>query len=149
MAGVWQHMKKALLVVNYESIGELKKYRKALVESGLNIHECSILAVVSSKAVKNAISEQNSVTFVMDKEISFLGQLKNQEAKEKLARTYDLVFVVGDYSKKMMKIISRTKKTMGVSMNSKHAAQQLNLKTESNSPEHLVNFAKETLQKIV
>jgi hypothetical protein len=151
MAGVnkiWNQIGNALIVVNYESIDELKKYREAIKEVGLNVHECFILAVVSNKREKNVLIEQRSVAFITPGEIHFLRRMKNEQVRELLRRKFDLILTIGDISKKIVKLVHRLNHKIGVEINCTNFTQDVNLTTDATSPSHLINFAKQTLEKI-
>lgn len=137
-----------LLVLTYSSVEELQKYREALKEIGLNIHTCSILAIVESKKEKNLLREVSSVAYCSPQEINFLGQLKNVEANKVLAEKYDMLLVIGDLNKKVTKLIKKASVKIGIGVNSNVEFLTINLNSKSPSPSHLLNFVKLTVEKI-
>jgi hypothetical protein len=145
---IWSQLSRGLFVVKYTSIDELKKYREAIKAVNMNIHDCTILAIVDTKKEKNTLGEQSNVVFVSEQEFNLFGVLKNEEAKNTVNRAYDVVLYTVDVPKRIGKLLNKTKKKLSVGVNCTSLAQNVNLKTEVNSPEHLINFAKQTLEKI-
>ena len=145
---IWNQIGNALIVVNYASLDELKKYREAIKEVGLNVHECYILAVVSNKREKNMLLEQRSVAFIAPGEIHFLRRMKNEPVRELLRRKFDLILTIGDVSRKITKLAHRLNHKIAVEINCTNRTQDVNLTTDATSPSHLINFAKQTLEKI-
>lgn len=145
---IWNKIGNALIVVNYESLDELKKYRDAIKEVGLNVHECYILAVVSSKREKKMLLEQRSVAFIAPSEIHFFRRMKNEQVRELLRRKFDLILTIGDVSRKIVRLAHKLDHKIGVAINCTNFTQDVKLTTDANSPSHLINFAKQTLEKI-
>lgn len=145
---IWNQLSRALVVVKFNSIDELKKYRDAIKSVNLNIHDCTILAIVETKKEKQMLGEQSNVVFVSEQEFNLFGSLKNDEAKNTFSRAYDIVLYTTDTPKKVAKLLNKTKKKISVGVNCTSSEQNVNLKTEVNTPHHLINFAKQTLEKI-
>jgi hypothetical protein len=145
---IWGQLSRALFVVEFKSIDELKKYREAIKSVNLNIHDCTILAIVESKKEKQMLGEQSNVVFVSEQEFNLFGSLKNEEAKNAFSRAYDLVLYTTDVPKKVAKLLNKTKNKISVGVNCTSSEQNVNLKTEVITPHHLINFAKQTLEKI-
>jgi hypothetical protein len=145
---IWNQIGNALIVINYESLDELKKYREAIKEVGLNVHECYILAVVSNKREKKMLMEQRSVAFIAPGEIHFFRRMKNEQFRELSRRRFDLIVTIGDVSKKIVKLANRLNHKISVEINCTNFTQDVNLTTDATSPSHLINFAKQTLEKI-
>ena len=145
---IWSTTNKVLLVIHYTELDDLKKYREAIKNSGLNVHECTIVSVVESKKEKDLLGEQASVVFINEKEINLFGKLKNKEAEKVLKLQYDLEIIIGKYSKKINKQLSKVRTRMSVGLNSNYVLSDINLITTDYSPNHLINFTKQTLEKI-
>ncbi len=145
---MWKSTENMLLVVNYTSIEELQKYREALKEMGLNIHICKILAIVESKKDKMLLREVNSVVYCSPQEINFLGRFKNENASKLLAEHFDMITIVGDLGKKMSKMVNKVSHKSVVGVNSNVEYLTINLNSNSASPAQLLNFVKQTLEKI-
>ena len=145
---IWGQLSRALFVVKFSSIDELKEYREAIKSVSLNIHDCTILAIVETKKEKQMLGEQSNVVFISEQEFNLFGRLKNEEAKDCLTRAYDLVLFTTDVPKKVAKLLNKTNNKISVGVNCTSSEQNVNLKTEVATPHHLINFAKQTLEKI-
>lgn len=137
-----------LLVVHFNTLDELKEYRTAIKAMGLNVHECKILAIVESKREKDVLGEISSVVYMSPQEYSFLGTLKNDEANKLLADKFDAVVYFGDVSKRIERSLQKIKPMITIGVNTEKRKKDLELKSESESPEHLLNFVKQTLEKL-
>ena len=146
---IWSKMSRALFVVEYTTMDDLKSYRDAIKSVGLNIHDCIILAIVKTKKEKNVLAEQYNVVFISDQEFNLFGRLKNGEAKNIAARSYDMILYSSDVSRRITKLLVKTKKNISVGVNCTLSEQMINLKTEADTPLHLISFAKQTLEKLI
>ncbi|MCH2230478.1 MAG: hypothetical protein MK105_09045 [Crocinitomicaceae bacterium] len=146
---IWLRLRNCLFVIEYKSIDDLKKYIEAIKSVGININECSILAIVESKKEKRLLPEEANVVFLSQQEFNFLGTLKNEQAKKLFSQTFDLQFYTVDPPRRIAKLLNKMKKKMSVGVNCATSTQNVNLKTDVNTPHHLINFAKQTLEKIV
>ncbi|MBL4862448.1 MAG: hypothetical protein JKY09_05460 [Crocinitomicaceae bacterium] len=145
---LWGEIRSLLLVTHFSNVDELKKYREALKEAKLNVHVCGILAVVETKKEKQTMLALKSVVYCSEQEINLFGRLKNEEAMKQLSNRYDALMVVGDYSSRFEKLLKKVRVKVSIGANSSVDFLTLKLKTDSASPSHLINFAKQTLEKI-
>lgn len=145
---IWKTSNKILLVLNYSNIEELKRYREGIKDLGLNIHNCSILAIVETKKEKMLLSEASSLTYCSPQEINFLGKMKNDLANKVLGEKYDMIIIIGDLKKKIAKIVKKVSAKYAVGLNSNVEFLTINLSSNSTSPAHLLNFVKQTVEKI-
>lgn len=148
MNSIWERSNKLLLVVNFRSLGEMKAYREAIKSVGLNVHNCHILAIVEDKREKQMLTELGSVTYISDKEFNLLGKLKNEEAQKTLRDSFDLMVVVDDIPKRIRKLLSKRKNTIGVGINNEIDFLTIKLNSEQSEPLHLITFVQDTLKKI-
>jgi sulfatase maturation enzyme AslB (radical SAM superfamily) len=149
MNSIWSQIKRAVFVVHYSSLDDVKEIQKAIKEVGLNINDCEIIAIVKSKEEKALLSEINYVTYFHEKELTFFGKLKNENMDKILKRSFDALFFYGDFSKKIAKIISTVNPSLIVGLNSEMYNCSVYINTSETSPTHLINFAKQTLEKTI
>lgn len=149
MNSIWSHIKRAVFVIHFTNVEEVKNFRDAIKEAGLNINDCEIIAVVATKKEKDMLQEISSVTYVNTKEFGLLGKIKNENFKKVIARSFDAVFYVGDFSKPISKHIFGIKNTIAIGINSQMNGCSVYINTNSGSNTHLVNFAKQTLEKTI
>ena len=146
---IWERIDTALVIVKYTTLDELKKYREAIRDSGLNVNNCELMAIVEDKKEREILSHQSIATFISDKDLDFLGRLKNESALKIMGRKYDVLFFLGDPPKRLHKVFSKTARELSVGVNCTNIEYNVNLETEASFPEHLINFARQTLEKII
>jgi len=149
MSSIWSHIKRAVIVVHYSSLDDVKKMREAIKEVGLNINDCEIIAVVENKKEKDILSEISSVTYLNEKDLTFFGKLKNENMAKVAKRSFDALFFVGDFSKRIIKIAKPIQTRIQVGINSEMPNCSVYLNTSELSPAHLINFTKQTLEKTI
>lgn len=145
---MWERVASGVVVVPYESLDDLKRYREAIRETGLNVNNCTILTVVDSKKEREVLSQNSVAVFISEKDFNFLGRLKNPEAAKTLSRKYDLVLFIGDPPKKVRKMVAKTARLIRVGVNSTDPDNHVNLETTGKSASHLISFVYEMLKKI-
>lgn len=145
---LWERIDTALFVVHFTSLDELKSYREAIRLSGLNVNNCELLALVGSKKEREVLSNNSVAIFLSEKDLNFLGSLKNPGAQKILGRKYDALIFIGDYPTRLRKLFSKIRKDLAIGLNCPDDKLSVNLETVDKSPQHLINFAQQTLQKI-
>lgn len=146
---IWSKISRVLFIVKYTTVDELKSFRDAIKSAGLNIHDCTVLAIVKTKKEKNVLAEQYNVVFLSEQEFNLFGILKNNQAKNITSKSYDMILYSSDVSRKIFRLLKKTKKKISVGINCKDSEQTVNIKTEGDTPSHLINFTKQTLEKII
>ncbi len=144
---IWSQLKRILVVVNFNSVDEVKEYRNAIKNAGLNINDCEIIALVTSKKEKSVLDELSSVTYFAKSDINFLGKVKDAGLKKVLGRSFDALFFVGDFPQKTLKILHPLKSTLRIGINSSVKNCTIYINSLTSTPEHLINFARQTLEK--
>ncbi len=148
MMSIWERIQTGLIVVHYESLDELKRYRDAIRDSGLNVNNCEVVAVVDNKKEREVLSHNSLAVFISEKDFNVLGKLKNAQAQKLMGRKYDLVVFVGEAPKRIRKALARTTGMIRVGLNDTNADNHVNLETSNKSASHLINFACDMLKKI-
>lgn len=149
MNSIWSQIKRAVFVVHYTNLDDVKEFREAIKDVGLNINDCEIIAVVESKKEKDMLSEISSVTYVNEKEFGILGKVKNENFKKVILRSFDALFYIGDFSKRIIKNTNPIKTSLKVGINSEIPNCIVYVNTNNTSAIHLINFAKQTLEKTI
>ena len=144
---IWSQLKRILVVVNFSSVDEVKEFRNAIKSAGLNINDCEIIALVTSKKEKSVLGELSSVTYFTKGDINFLGKVKDAGLKKVLGRSFDALFFVGDFPNKVLKVVKPLKEPFRIGMNSSVKNCTIYINSLTSTPEHLINFAKQTLEK--
>ena len=146
---IWNNLDSVLFVINYDSIDDISEYKEAIKSVKLNIHNCIILAIVKTKKEKSLIPKQYNVVFISNQEFNLFGILKNEEVRNISSRKYDMVLFTTDVSKRILKLLKKTNKKISVGLNTNFSGHDITLKTETDLPFKLINFTKETLEKIL
>lgn len=145
---IWSGIKRFIVVVRFDSIHNVNDWRDALKTTGLNIHDCRILAIVGSKKERLGLEDLSSVVYIAENDFNFLGNLKNEEAQKALNDHYDAVLVVKDVPKKIMKAVQKIKCSFDIGLNTESDSRMINLQTEESAPKYMLNFVKQTVEKI-
>lgn len=144
----WKEIHKLLVVTKFSSIDELISWRTALKEVGLNINECTIVSEVASKKEKAVLQEMGSVVFASVSDIGFLGKIKSPELSKMFASKYDTILQVEQNSPKLMKLFKKMKFNQTIGVNTGLNEFDIELSTVHTHPQHIVNFVRNTLEKI-
>lgn len=145
---IWKSINRLLIVTNFKEIDHMNRWREAIKFSGLNIHDCKIMGVVESKKERLILREMSSVVFVAESDYGFLGRLKNEDAQRTFRDGFDSIMIVGEIPKKIEKSISKMSVKIDIGLNIESSAQTINLHTEESVPKYMLNFVKQTLEKI-
>lgn len=145
---IWSQTKRALLIVTFDDLERLLGFRKALRDTGLNVNDSHVICFVKNKNERKVLQEISSVSFVHTSDFTFLGKLKDDATQKAISRIYDLLIVVGDLDKRYARLIKKVKRQVDVGVNSNVEFLTINLNSENNAPEHLINFVKQTLMKL-
>lgn len=145
---VWTTVGTVLLIVDYTSHAALESFRAALKSAGLNVNECYILCVLSDKQSKEGLRELNNVVYFQEREMTWWGRLKNEQVSRLIHQKFDLGIEVGDRSKKIRRLLKKGRMGFRLGINSTNNNYSVNLTTTEESPAHLINFAKNILEKI-
>lgn len=147
---LWSQLRRVLLVVEFKTLDDVRLYREAIKATGLNVHECRILIIVQSKKERNTLSEFTSVVYVSPKDYSFLGSIQNDDVTKLFKTKFDTVIQVGEIHKRVKKSLYRIKPKIRIGLNVKKTdVFDITLNSDSESPDHLLDFMKMTLEKII
>ena len=144
---IWSQLKRILVVVSCTSLDEVKDFRNAIKSVGLNINDCEIIALVASKKEKSILGELSSVTYFTTGDVNFLGKVKDAGLKKVLGRSFDALFFVGDFPQRTIKIMNPLKSPLRIGINSSVKNCTIYINSLTSTPEHLINFARQTLEK--
>ena len=145
---VWSSIQRLLLVVKFEEIDTMNQWREAIKISGLNIHDCTILGIVDTKKERIAMREMNSVVYLSDKDYGFIGRLKNEDAQKTLSDKFDAILVVGPIPSKIEKALQKVTTKIDIGLNTDQDIRTINIQTEESAPKYMLNFVKQTVEKI-
>lgn len=145
----WESTRQLLLVVEFDTLVGIHAYRNAIKSVGLNVNDCVVLVLVSSKKERQILTQIHSVVYASIKEINILGRWKNEEALKTLGQFFDVLLVIGEQSPKVTKQLKKVKNSISVGVNTNADFLTIDLKSEQTSPDQLLSFVKQTLEKII
>ena len=145
---VWSSINRLLVVMKFDELDTMNQWREAIKMSGLNIHDCKIMGVLKTKKERVAMMEMSSVVYISDKDFGLLGRLKNEDAQRVLNDRFDAVLIVGTIPNKLEKALQKVSSDMDIGLNSINENRTINLQTEESAPKYMLNFVKQTLEKI-
>lgn len=145
---VWSSINRLLVVMKFDELDTMNQWREAIKMSGLNIHDCKIMGGLKTKKERVAMMEMSSVVYISDKDFGLLGRLKNEDAQRVLNDRFDAVLIVGTIPSKLEKALQKVSSDMDIGLNSINENRTINLQTEESAPKYMLNFVKQTLEKI-
>lgn len=145
---IWKSVNSILVVIPFDQVDYVNEWREAMKIAGLNIHNCRVLCIVPSKKERMSMREMSYITFISEGDFNLVGQIKNEDAKKILADSFDAVLVISDCSKRILKAVNKIKFRIDVGLNTKNENRMINLRSDETTPKHLLNFVKQTLEKI-
>jgi hypothetical protein len=145
---VWSSIKRLLIVVKFEEIDTMNQWREAIKLSGLNIHDCKIMGIIGTRKERIAMREMSSVVYISDKDFGLLGKLKNEDAQRVLSDRFDTILVLGTIPNKIEKALQKASAELDIGLNSEDGDRTINLLTDESAPKYMLNFVKQTLEKI-
>lgn len=148
VTSIWNSIQSVLLVVQFDQIDAIVKWRDAMKATGLNIHQCRILSVVASKKERQVLGEMSYVVFLSEGDFGLLGNLKHEDAQKLLGQQFDAVITIGGCDGKVGKAVRKVRKRFDIGLNTEKDAHEVSLISEEQTPEHLLNFVKQTLEKL-
>ncbi|MFT5859557.1 MAG: hypothetical protein ACI865_001660 [Flavobacteriaceae bacterium] len=148
VVSIWKSIESILVVIPFDQVDKVNEWREAMKNVGLNVHNCRVLCIVPSKEERLSMREMSYINFITDADINLLGQIKNEEAKKILTSSFDAVLIVSDCSKKILKVVNKMKFRIDIGLNTKIENRMINLRSAEIAPKHLLDFVKQTLEKI-
>ncbi len=145
---VWSSIQRLLVVVKFDQLESINQWREAIKICGLNINQCTILSIVETKKERIAMQDIASVVYISKGDYGLLGRLKNEGAQRILSDRYDAVIVVGETPKKIGRAIQKIRTNFDIGLNTNQEFRMINLQTEETAPKYMLNFVKQTVEKI-
>ena len=74
--------------------------------------------------------------------------MKNEDAHKTFGEAYDAMLIIKSIPKKIEKSLSKMKVKLDIALNAENATRTINLHTDESAPKYMLNFVKQTLEKI-
>lgn len=147
---IWLDCRKLLVVFPFKNEANFKEYRTALDKllNESNVNELRIVVSVPDSVKKEDLQQHKLIQYISAKDFSFFGKLKELDLETTLVQPYDLLLWLEVENDKLFKLFSRVnaKNKIGVNASADQFTIQVNCNSEN--PMEIVNFAKNTLEKI-
>ena len=146
MKNNWEKIKKVIVILNDESVQECSEYKTVIETLG---KEVSILVLSKKKEIE--MNETLGLFVLTKKDFNLLGKPKSEKAQLIFKENFDLLLIKDVFEKKREKRILKikAKQKIGFNLKERNHFLDININTKSNSVEHLINFTKEILEKII
>lgn len=145
----WDDMKSVVFVISEEWITSPLELKILLDQTFNDLKRREIILITNRKKKSVPVDEVKSITPYSHFDFNLFGSLKNEKIKEIMLNSFDTLIICGTLSKKMSKVLLKSKFQRIIGLNSENDFIEINLHTKSNEPSEMVNFAKNTLSKII
>ena len=147
---IWQDCKRLLIVFPYTDEVVYKEYRKALdvLLNDSNVQDLKLVVVLPDNIKKESLQPHRLIHFLSLKEFNFFGKLKDASFDTVLAQPYDLMLWLQLENKRVVKLMQNVHATWKIGVNADADFFDVEVDTASDKPAEIVNFAKQTLEKI-
>lgn len=147
---IWQDCKRLLIVFPYTDEVVYKDYRKALdvLLNDSNVQDLKLVVVLPDTVKKESLQPHKLIHFLSLKDFNFFGKLKDPTFDSVLAQPYDLMLWLQLENKKVLKLMQNVHAAWKIGVNADADLFHVEVDTASDKPAEIVNFAKQTLEKI-
>lgn len=149
-SNIWMEIKKLVVVFPYGSEENYKKYRSALDKllNDSNVKEVKLIVVIPEMLKRETLKPHVLIHFLSPKDMNFMGKIKDEYLKTILSEKYDALIWLEVEDKKIEKILSPLRAKWKIGVNTSFDFFTIQVNSNSNNPSEIVNFAKNTLEKI-
>lgn len=147
---IWASTKSLLVVFDYINELQLRDFRKAL-DQMLNespVGRLVIVVNVPKEVDKTTLPPHFLIYYNSPNDYSFLGKLKDIQLEQELQKHYDLLMYFGKPQDKLFRELKKVQFLRKVIVNQTDDFFDLQLMAEEQSPEHMLLFVTQTLEKI-
>lgn len=146
----WQEISRLLIVLPYDSEEQFSEFRNALdtLLNESNVNTLSIVAVIPPEMKKEKLVQHHLISYLSPKDFTVFGKLKNDDVATSLVQPYDALCWIGVTNKKIAKTFKDVKAKMKIGINTPTPFFNINASTRTSNPTEILNFAKNTLDKI-
>ncbi len=145
MKNKWKSIQNVVVVLLDSSRDKSSEFIHFLEQEGKNVK------VVVFSDTKNEESESSKhIIVITKKDFNLLGRPKSENAKLFFSEKNDLLIAIDSFTDKSKKRLQKINADLKIGLNLKENDTffDINMQTTSNSIVHLINFTKETLEKI-
>lgn len=141
---------KIVVFYTYKDSREFDKFERA-TETLINpsVLQTTLFIVFTDDVTNPTVPENSRFIMLSRTDFGRFGKLKNKEVSELLRQKFDVLLVFDEVSPKMVKLINKVSARQRI-VDSRTPEILFDIRLNSNSVkiEQIINFAKETLEKI-
>lgn len=147
---IWSDCKRLVVVFPYRNEENYKTYRLALDQllNESNIQELQIVVTLSATTKIENLQQHKLIQYISPKDINMFGKMKNDNFNAILIKKYDSLLWLEVNDKKFAKVLSTINATWKIGVNTSLDFFNIQVNSNSENPLEIVNFAKNTLEKI-
>lgn len=145
------HNERIIVFYTFTDGREFNKFKQSmdLIINPKVLHSTVIVVFVENANDKNTLPQAARLNYLSKSDFNFFGQYKDKKFGELMKAKYDQLVVFGAVDEKQVKRINKvTAKTRIVTNSTENLKSDISIKANAISIEQIVNFAKETLEKI-
>lgn len=147
---VWKNIKRLLIVISYKDDVQYNEYRKAL-DQALNessVVDLKIIVLLSNSIKKETLSTHPLIHFLSHKDFGLFGKIKDDSLLQLLAQPYDTLLWFEQNESKLLSSIKQVPFINKIGFNYPNEYFTIQLSSTVINPMEIVNFVKNTLEKI-
>ena len=150
---IWNQTTSLIVTYNFKGEEDIMAFRKAL-DRQLNesaVERVIIIVPVPRHVDKTKLSPHFLIYYNSPSDYTFFGKLKDMQLKNELKRSFDLMLSFGKVNRKIERHLNKmdiSRKILVNAESSNDPSYELELNSTSESPQEIIKFVIETLQKI-
>ena len=150
---IWNQTTSLIVTYNFKGEEDIMAFRKAL-DRQLNesaVERVIIIVPVPRHVDKTKLSPHFLIYYNSPSDYTFFGKLKDMQLKNELKRSFDLMLSFGKVNRKIERHLNKMDISRKILVNAEltnDPSYELELNSTSESPQEIIKFVIETLQKI-
>ena len=150
---IWNQTTSLIVTYNFKDEEDIMAFRKAL-DRQLNesaVERVIIIVSVPRHVDKTKLSPHFLIYYNSPSDYTFFGKLKDMQLKNELKRSFDLMLSFGKVNRKIERHLNKMDISRKILVNAEltnDPSHELELNSTSESPQEIIKFVIETLQKI-
>jgi hypothetical protein len=142
---------RIIVFYTFTDVREFNKFKQSmdLMINPKVLHSTVFVVFLENESDKNPLPQLARFNYFCKSDLNFFGQFKDKQLGELMKAKYDQSVVFGAVDEKQVKRINKVAaKTRIVTNSTENLKSDISIKANAISIEQIVNFAKETLEKI-
>ena len=146
----WNSIQRLVVVFPYVSELYYREFRTQLEHAlnDSNVSKLEVIVSIPAELKKEDLPPHRLIHFVSPKDFNFFGKLKGDLLSAVLDKDYDALLWFTNDDQKLAKVLSTLKVKHRIGVNCRQNIFDIDIKGGEKDPAELVNFAKNTLQKL-